>query len=125
MNILFKVEIKEDEKIVTPLFPSADSCYRQTGLHTIIKAMQDLIPEDKKESIKFVSLYAGNYEFNDNPSVSHKHNFYVLVRMKDGIPDKILDVDKSSQWRSFELLNQENKDETIRYEEFKVSGELA
>lgn len=124
MKILFKVEIKEDEKIVTPLFPSADSCYRQTGLHTIIRAMQDLIPEDKKDNIKFVSLYAGNYEFSDNTSISHRHDFYALVRMKDGIPDEILDIDERSQWRSLDLLNKENKDETIKYEEFKIGGEL-
>lgn len=124
MKILFKVENVEGKKVVKALFPSADSCCRQTGLHTIIKAMKDLLPEDKKEDVKFISLYAGDYEFNDNTEISHKHDFYALVRMKDGIPDEILDVNEREQWKLLELLNKENKDKNIAYWEFKISGEL-
>lgn len=126
MHILFQVE-KKDEKIikVKPLFPNEDTCYHSTGLDTIKKTLNNLVDSlnnDKTRQITFPSIYVGNIKFND---VHNSRTFDILVRLKNGYPDDVLRVSDNYGLNDVaDLLNQENKDETISYKVMQCRGEL-
>ena len=48
----------------------------------------------------------------------------LLVRLKDKKPDEIVRVDCSGIYDMRDLLNSENKDESVSYEVLQVRGEL-
>lgn len=129
MKIVFKVtKLENHETNVEVLFGNGDTSCGNTSLETIINSMYDLMTDEQKEKIKLISLYAGNLKFNDCPkSFSTRNKFEILVQLKDGIPNKILQVDNDRYFRLHncaDLLNEEQKDETITYKVFDVRGEI-
>lgn len=128
MDIVFQVEKVKNEIVdVKTLFPSADTTYHQTGLGTIIKTLKSLVEKlntDEDREIFFPALYAGSFEFND--VLNEREQFYIVVRMVKNYPDKILRVGERKYEfdDTVDLLNSENKDETISYKVFGVRGEL-
>ena len=124
MKVVFKV-IKEDESIkVEPLFLNADSSCHNTSLENIIRCMRELIPDEKKDTIKFVSLYTDINE--DNFMDSKNEAIEILVRLKNGIPDTVLMSDDrySGMSNTCDLLNKESTDETLSYVIYRVCGKL-
>lgn len=127
MEILFKIEseVGNNNKVITALFPSIDS---RPSLKTIVKVMESLIPPEKKENIKFKSLYVGQYDFRD----SERETFSILVRLKNGEPDKILMARSEQMYLLTQvkgLLEHElrlygKEEETVSYKVFEVKGEL-
>ena len=128
MEILFKIENNgegNNNKDVTILFPSIGS---RPNTETIIAAMESLLSPEKKETTKFKSLYVGQYDFCD----SKRKTFSILVRMKNGEPDKILTIRNEDTYSlnqvkgllEHELRLYGKEEENIYYKVFEVKGEL-
>lgn len=128
MKIVFKVTELENNKNVEVLFANGDTSCGNTSLTTILDSMYDLMTKEQKENTKLVALYAGNYEFNDCPKgYSIVEKFEILVKLKNGIPDSILQVDDNHHLilsNCANLLNEEQKDDTITYKVFEVRGKI-
>lgn len=132
MDIIFKSEKQADGKTkVIAWLPYEDNHgYCGISLHSFIKILKSMLPDDKKDVIDFFSLRAGSYKFCE----SDVHAFEILVREVNGIPVEIMRVAKKydSYYNLSELkstLNAEfkkygNKNENIHYEIYQVDGEL-
>lgn len=124
------LKVTNGEKVqIDPLFVSEDSSYNQTSLKTIIENMRNLLSDEQKEKVKFLSLYAGNYEFKDCPPMYERdeiRGIAFLLKMIEGNPNSILRISDSKYELTdyAELLNKEIKDPRIEYRVFDVRGKL-
>lgn len=127
MDIIFQIE-KENDKITkaVPLLPYNETA-NNISLKELIKTLQevaDKLNSDKNKIITFISLYVGNYKLHNNNNSS----FSILIRMRNGLPYKILSVNDSKYNYYFNdterLLNQENEKENVEYKIFTIRGEI-
>ena len=125
MYIVFKETELEDGNIkIEPLFADEDSYKNRPSLKTIISLLTEMVPEDKKDKIKFVKEYCPKYSDFENLINSDVMEIEILVRIKNNHVDKILRSgtykDHFNDWA--DLLNEENKDKTIWYTKMYVRG---
>ena len=100
----------------------AEFLYNDTAKTESIQNIIKLLNENAKD--KFCSLHIAINERDLFIGSSTRSTIDLLVRLKDKKPDEILRVDCSGIYEMRDLLNSENKDESVSYVVLQVRGEL-
>lgn len=100
----------------------AEFLYNDTAKTESIQNIIKLLNENAKD--KFCYLHISINERDLFIGTNTRSTINLLVRLKDKKPDEILRVDCSGIYDMRDLLNSENKDESVSYVVLQVRGEL-
>lgn len=134
MYIVFKEELENNNIKITPLFADEDGIRNRPSLQTIINLLTEMIPEENKDNIHFIKMYChkvADFEDVTKPGISINGNstvrdIKILVKLKNNHVNEILRVGtyKDNYSDYAEILNSENKDDTISYKVMNVKGKF-
>lgn len=128
MNIIFRIDenLTNNKINVNPILVCGEDHYSTTSTKEVLKNLKKLSIElnnDSYRKIDFVCLNAGKYDFFDGYD---RETFYILVRLKNDIPEEILEVSNHNIYYNleFSLLKSENTDKERSYMVYEVKGKL-
>ncbi len=134
MYIVFKEELENNNIKITPLFADEDGIRNRPSLQTIINLLTETIPEENKDNIHFIKMYChkvADFEDVTKPGISINgdstvRDIKILVKLKNNHVNEILRVGtyKDNYSDYAEILNSENKDDTISYKVMDVKGKF-
>lgn len=134
MYIVFKEELENNNIKITPLFADEDGIRNRPSLQTIINLLTEMIPEENKDNIHFIKMYChkvADFEDVTKPGISINgdstvRDIKILVKLKNNHVNEILRVGtyKDNYSDYAEILNSENKDDTISYKVMDVKGKF-
>ena len=125
LYVIFKEEVINGEIKITPLFISDDSYVNHPMYTTIITMLESMIPEDKKETIKFLAR-----EFNA-PTLNirdwYSEQIILLLKLVSGHVMKVIGIyDKSCEYiyDMENILNEECTDPEVKYVTKSMCGKI-
>lgn len=125
LYVVFKEEIINEEIKITPMFISDDSYVNHPMYTTIITMLESMIPEDKKETIKFVAcgLNAPTLNIRD----WYNEQIILLLKLVSGHVMKVIGIyDKSCEYIHImkNILNEECTDPEVKYVAKRMCGKI-
>ena len=125
LYVVFKEEIINEEIKITPMFISDDSYVNHPMYTTIITMLESMIPEDKKETIKFVAcgLNAPTLNIRD----WYNEQIILLLKLVSGHVMKVIGIyDKSCEYIHImkNILNEEWTDPEVKYVAKRMCGKI-
>ena len=125
LYVIFKEENINGEIKITPMFISDNSYVNHPTYITIMTMLESMVPEDKKETIKFVACRLNAPALNIRDF--YLEHIILLLKLVNGHVMKVVEIcDKSCDYiyDIEDILNKECTDPEVKYITKRMRGKI-